>query len=76
MAQLLVRGLEVDLVKRLKVRASENGVSAEEEHRRILREALTESRDRSFYEHLAAMPDVGDDEIFERSGDYPRAVDL
>lgn len=76
MAQLLVRGLEEDLVRRLKVRAAQNGVSAEQEHRRILREALTGSSDRSFLEQLLAMPDVGGDEIFDRSADLPREVDL
>ncbi|MCB1094086.1 MAG: DNA-binding protein [Verrucomicrobiae bacterium] len=40
MAQLLVRGLEDSLVSKLKRRAAEHGVSAEEEHRRILREVL------------------------------------
>lgn len=76
MAQLLVRGLEEDLVRRLKVRAAENGVSAEQEHRRILREALTGSSDDSFYDQLLAMPDVGDDAVFERTTELPREVDL
>ncbi len=40
MAQLLVRNLEDELVRDLKKRAGEHGVSVEEEHRRILREAL------------------------------------
>ena len=40
MAQLLVIDLEESLVSKLKRRAAEHGVSAEEEHRRILREAL------------------------------------
>ena len=40
MAQLLVRKLDDSLVRRLKKRARERGVSAEEEHRRILAEAL------------------------------------
>lgn len=76
MAQLLVRGLDEDLVRRLKKRAAERGVSAEQEHRRILREVLTGSSDRSFVEQLLAMPDVGGDEIFDRSPDLPREVDL
>jgi plasmid stability protein len=41
MAQLLVRGIEESLVKKLKRRASAHGVSVEEEHRHILREALS-----------------------------------
>jgi plasmid stability protein len=40
MAQLLVRDLDASLVRKLKLRAAAHGVSAEEEHRRILREAL------------------------------------
>lgn len=76
MAQLLVRGLDEELVRRLKTRAAENGVSAEEEHRRILRAALSLETDLSFAEHLLAMPDVGDDSLFERSREYPRDVDL
>ena len=76
MAQLLVRGLDEDLVRRLKLRAAEKGVSTEEEHRRILREALAGDSDRFFYEHLLAMPDVGDDSDFERSTEYPRDVEL
>lgn len=43
MAQLLVRNISDALVKRLKVRAAERGVSAEEEHRRILADALAEA---------------------------------
>lgn len=38
--QLLVRGLDERVVRRLKARARAHGVSAEEEHRRILREVL------------------------------------
>ena len=40
MAQLLVRDLDSSLVNRLKRRAADHGVSAEEEHRRILKEVL------------------------------------
>lgn len=41
MSQLLVRDIPESLVKKLKRRAVENGVSAEEEHRRILNAALS-----------------------------------
>jgi plasmid stability protein len=41
MAQLLVRDLDELLVKKLKSRARAHGVSAEEEHRRILNEVLS-----------------------------------
>ena len=40
MAQLLVRDIESDVVRELKIRAARHGRSAEEEHRQILREAL------------------------------------
>ena len=40
MTQLLVRNIPDSLAKKLKRRAVEHGVSAEEEHRRILRDAL------------------------------------
>ena len=72
MAQLLVRNLEYDIVRDLKKRAGEHGVSVEEEHRRILREALREDaagKRKSFWQALSEMPDVGDDSLFERERD-------
>ena len=68
MPQLIVRNLEETVVRRLKKRAGEHGVSMEEEHRRILREALAPDGKKaiSFKEFLVSMPDVGDDSIFER----------
>jgi plasmid stability protein len=44
MNQLLVRTLEAALVRRLRARARQHGVSIEEEHRRILHEACLSSR--------------------------------
>ena len=44
MAKLLVRDISESLVKKLQRRAIERGVSAEEEHRRIIQSAL-EDRD-------------------------------
>jgi len=41
MAQLLVRAVPQSVLKKLKYRAAVHGVSAEEEHRRILRDALS-----------------------------------
>jgi plasmid stability protein len=41
MATLTVRHLDDDLVRRLRVRAAEQGRSAEAEHREILRAALS-----------------------------------
>ncbi|MGJ8652802.1 MAG: FitA-like ribbon-helix-helix domain-containing protein [Opitutaceae bacterium] len=40
MSQLLVRKIDAQTVRKLKARAAAHGVSAEEEHRRILAEAL------------------------------------
>lgn len=73
MAQLIVRNLDNDLVRRLKQRAAEHGWSAEEEHRRILRDAL---RSGGLGHRLAEIPDVGTDDDFARPSEYPRPVDL
>ena len=66
MSQLVVRNIEPPLVLALKQRAAKHGHSAEEEHRRILEEALRAPRKRSFLGFLASMPEVGLDEDFER----------
>ena len=78
MPQLLVRQIEEKVVKKLKERAGQHGVSMEEEHRRILREALLgpSKKKPSFKEYLLQMPDVGPDELFERNRDFGREVDL
>ena len=71
MAQLIVRQIEEKVVKRLKEQAGLNGVSMEEEHRCILREALLgkSKKKLSFKEYLLQMPDAGPDELFERNRD-------
>jgi len=66
MADLLVRGIDEELVRVLKERAGAHGRSAEAEHRAILAAALTRPRKRSFAEVLTSMPDVGADADFER----------
>ena len=76
MAQLLVRGPDPELVRSLKKRAAENGVSAEEEHRRILQEVLMLEENRDFADHLLTMPDVGGDSLFDRPREFPRDVEL
>jgi len=43
MATLMVRNLEDDVVRALRIRAAEHGRSAEAEHREILRSALAET---------------------------------
>ncbi len=59
MAALTVRNLEDDLIRALKRRAVEEGVSAEELHRRILRRALTGPR-RTGAELVAALRRLGE----------------
>ena len=77
MAQLIVRNLDDDVVDALKARAAANGRSAEAEHREILRNALLgPTAGKSLLEWIAAMPDDGHDEDFERIRDLPRPVDL
>jgi plasmid stability protein len=66
MADLLVRGVDEEIVRALKERAGKHGRSAEAEHREILAAALALPRRRSFAEVLASMPDVGADADFER----------
>jgi plasmid stability protein len=78
MPQLIVRQIEEKIVKKLKARAGLHGVSMEEEHRRILREALFGKAGNrpSFKEFLRSMPDVGPDSVFERVPDRGRKVAL
>jgi plasmid stability protein len=66
MADLLVRGVEAEIVRALKERAGKHGRSAEAEHREILAAALARPRRQSFAEVLASMPEVGTDADFER----------
>ena len=73
MAQLIVRNIADDLVRRLKRRAAEHGRSAEEEHRQLLRAAL---RSEGLMDRLRAMPDAGADSDFDRARELPRDVDL
>lgn len=68
-ANLIVRNVDDDIAEALKARARRHGVSAEAEHRRILAEALTHPKKRSFLEVLSQMPDVGTDEDFARRQD-------
>lgn len=67
MAQLVVRNLDDEVVQRLKVRAAASGRSAEEEHRRILQDALIGPKRSSLAEALTEMPNVGTDEDFKRA---------
>jgi plasmid stability protein len=75
--QLIVRNLEEEVVRELKLQAARHGRSAEAEHREILREALLpEKKRRSVKEVLLAMPAVGEDSDFERIPDRGRDIEL
>ena len=79
MAQLLVRKLEDKVVRKLKERAAEYGVSMEEAHRRILRETLLGKKKTkmTFGEFLIAPPHFDDDFaklLAKRRRDKPRPV--
>jgi len=78
MPKLIVRQIEEKVVKKLKEQAGAHGVSMEEEHRRILREALIgpSKKRRCFKEFLLAMPNVGEDRDFEREPEIDRPIDL
>jgi antitoxin FitA len=71
MSQLLVRNIPEALVKKLKRRAVENGVSAEEEHRRILRAALEKPANKgkkpyTMFDHFRKLGEIAPDFDFER----------
>jgi len=66
MAQLIVRDLPAELVQALKRRAAKRNRSAEQEHREILKAALTGPKRRPLAVVLAAIPSVGVDEDFRR----------
>jgi len=78
MPQLIVRQIEEKVVKKLKEQAGQHGVSMEEEHRRILREALLgkSAKRTSFKEALLSIPNVGEDKDFERGPQIERPIKL
>jgi antitoxin FitA len=79
MAQLVVRRIDESVVVRLRRRAARHGVSLEEEHRRILREALLPAVGKeamTFKRYLMEMPQGGDDAAFERPPAKLRRVRL
>ena len=77
MSQLVVRNVDPEVVKALKLRAAASGRSAEAEHRAILREALVGRRPgRTFKEALLAMPDAGSDRLLLPPRGKARKVDL
>ena len=77
MAQLIVRNLEEEVVKKLKKRAAASGRSVEAEHREILRKALLGPKTHmSLKDTLLAMPSAGRDADFSRTREKPRRVRL
>jgi antitoxin FitA len=69
MANLIVRNIDEAIVKALKMRASQHGVSAEAEHRKILEQVLLKPKKKPFSEVLSLIPNVGNDSDFERVQD-------
>jgi plasmid stability protein len=69
MASLIVRNIDETITQALKVRASQHGISAEAEHRRILEQVLILPKKRSFLSALHQIPDVGEDVDFARVDD-------
>jgi antitoxin FitA len=77
MAQLPVRDLDNEIVRALKKKAAEEGISVEEAHRRLLRAALLAPEPKkSFKEFLLEMPEGGEDSVFERHTTEHRDVSL
>ena len=76
MKQLIVRNIEDEVVRALKIRAAQRGRSMEAEHREILRDTLlTSAEGQSFKDWMGSMPDVGNDEDFDAPRDLPREVE-
>ena len=76
MPDLLVRGVDDDLVQALKKRAGAHGRSQEAELRAILAAALLSPPRRNLAELLAAMPEVGVDADFQRFDDQAAVADV
>ena len=76
MPDLLVRGVDDDLVQALKKRAGAHGRSQEAELRAILAAALLSPPRRNLAELLAAIPEVGVDADFRRLDDQLAAADV
>ena len=82
MSQLLVRNIPESLVKKLKRRAVEHGVSAEEEHRQILRAALSQpapvKKKRTLFDAFIELGKIAPDFDFvqERKIEPRRKIEL
>jgi len=62
---LIVRNIDEGLARALKQMAAEHGLSAEAQHREILRSVLQRPARRSLAEVLSSMPNVGLDSDFD-----------
>lgn len=77
MPQILIRQLNTAIVRKLRARAAAEGVSAEEEARRILRRSLVgDVPSMPLIDFLRTMPDVDDDTIFRRRKRKARKIVL
>ena len=77
MPQILIRRLDQQVVRKLRAKAANDGISAEEEARRILRRSLVgDAPDMPLIDFLRTMPEVGDGRIFRRPKRKPRKVTL
>ena len=76
MPQILIRQLDGAIVRKLRAKAAAEGVSAEEEARRILRRSLVgEMPAMPLLEFLRTMPEI-DDRAFGRPRRKQRKVSL
>jgi plasmid stability protein len=70
MAELILRGVEPEVIFKLAQRAEKHHRSVEEEHRAILRDTLLSATPAhgagSFEQYLREMPEVGEDADFAR----------
>lgn len=69
MANLIVRNIDDEVAVALKMLASQHGISAEAEHRRILEQALMRPKKKLFADVLSQIPNVGEDADFARKQD-------
>ena len=76
MASLLVRNVGDEIVKALKTRATQTGISAEAEHRNLLADALLTPGRRSFEEVIQSIPSVGRDDDFSRMEDVSPSSEI
>ena len=75
--QILIRQLDGAVIRKLRAKAAAEGVSVEEEARRILRRSLIGAVPAMpLIDFLRTMPDVGDARAFRRHKRKPRKVAL